>query len=91
MTTENFASELHQPPLGEGIDMADLYVERNVVFMRKTGQWSGRSVRSTDSGKMNGASRETVSRMSSDLEDRGLIEIEYDVTMRLYAGDSLIY
>ena len=35
MTTENFAPVLQQLAAREGIDVTDLYIERNVVFKCK--------------------------------------------------------
>ena len=48
-------------------------------------------ISSTDLGKMIGASRETVSRILSDFEARGLIKTESSGTMLLNAGGSLVY
>jgi hypothetical protein len=41
MTTENFAPVLQQLAAREGIDVTDLYIERNVVFKCKDGVMVG--------------------------------------------------
>jgi hypothetical protein len=41
MTTENFTPVLQQLAAREGIDVTDLYIERNVVFKRKDGAMVG--------------------------------------------------